>query len=169
MMHRAINRGARDEEIETLYAHAGGQAGLRRFSELFYRRSLSDSLLKPLFGAGGPGHVAHFAAFTAEAFGGPDTFTKAMGGFAGLIEAHRGLRITEEQRRRFVVLYLAAADEAGLPHDAPFREALRSHAEFGSLVALQNSYAESDEQLHPLREVPRWSWPTAPHETSPDA
>jgi hemoglobin len=30
--------------------------------------------------------------------------------------------------------------------------------EFGSQVAVQNSNAETDDQLHALREVPRWSW-----------
>jgi hemoglobin len=30
--------------------------------------------------------------------------------------------------------------------------------EFGSRVAMQNSHADDDEQLHPLREVPRWTW-----------
>ena len=30
--------------------------------------------------------------------------------------------------------------------------------EFGSKVAMQNSHAESEDQLHPLREVPRWTW-----------
>ena len=54
---------------------------------------------------------------------------------------------------------MAAADKAGLPHDAPFREALRSHVEFGSKVAMQNSHAETDDQLHPLRVVPKWDWP----------
>ena len=50
--------------------------------------------------------------------------------------AHGGLRITEPQRQRFVELYLAAADTTGLPADAAFREALRSHVEFGSHVAV---------------------------------
>src|SRR5439155_4225498 len=107
-------------------------------------------LLKPLFGAGRPDHVAHLAAFTEETFGGPDTFSREMGGFAHLIDVHRGLKITEEQRRRFVELYLAAADRAGLPADGPFRQALREHVEFGSKVAKQNSHAETDDQLHPL-------------------
>jgi hemoglobin len=54
---------------------------------------------------------------------------------------------------------MTAAGAAGLPEDARFREALRSHVEFGSRVAYQNSHAETDDQLHPLREVPRWRWP----------
>lgn len=35
----------------------------------------------------------------------------------------------------------------------------RSHLEFGSQVAMQNSRAEGDDELHPLRKVPRWTWP----------
>ncbi|MEU7859874.1 group II truncated hemoglobin [Nonomuraea sp. NPDC049141] len=144
--------------METLFEHAGGQEGLHRFIDIFYGSLLSDPLLQPLFGEGLPQHVAHLTAFTAETFGGPDTFSLEMGGFSMLIDAHRGLKITEAQRRRFVELYMAAADQAGLPDDVPFREALRSHVEFGSKVAMQNSHAETDDQLHPLREVPQWGW-----------
>ena len=55
-------------------------------------------------------------------------------------------------------LYLAALDEAHLPADAEFREAVRAHVEFGSRVAMQNSHAVDDRELHSLREVPRWTW-----------
>jgi hemoglobin len=72
---------------------------------------------------------------------------------------HRHMEITEVQRERFVALYLEALDEAGLPDDVAFREAVRSHVEFGSQVALQNSRATTDADLHPIREVPRWTWP----------
>jgi hemoglobin len=96
--------------------------------------------------------------FTAETFGGPDRFTRELG-FQHLIDVHRGLRITEAQRERFVELYLGALDEAGMPDDEPFRAAVREHVEFGTRVAMQNSNAASDEELHPLREVPHWTWP----------
>jgi hemoglobin len=144
--------------MPTLYEHAGGEPGIRSFVEIFYAKVLADPLLHPLFGAGRPEHVAHLTAFTAECFSGPDTFTEKMGGFAGLIAAHRGLRIRDEQKQRFVALYLAAADEARLPTDAPFREALREHVEFGAAVAQQNSHAKTEAELHPLREVPIWEW-----------
>jgi hemoglobin len=145
--------------METIFEHAGGYPALHRFLDIFYGSVLADPLLQPLFGAGKPEHVAQLTAFDAESFGGPDAFTREMGGFGHLIEVHRGLRITEAQRQRFVELYMTAAGAAGLPDDARFREALRSHVEFGSRVAYQNSHAESDDQLHPLREVPRWRWP----------
>jgi hemoglobin len=147
--------------MESLYGQAGGHEGLRRFIDAFYASVLADPVLQPLFGAGRPEHVDQLTAFDAESFGGPDEFSREMGGFAHLIDVHRGLKINEAQRQRFVALYLAAADAAGLPDDPPFREALRSHVEFGSRVAMQSSHAVTDDQLHPLREGPRWQWPAA--------
>ncbi len=144
--------------MPSLYEHAGGEEALHRLEEVFYRSVLADPVLKPLFGEGQPHHVDHLTAFTAESFGGPDRFTRELGGFDALIAVHRHLKITVQQRQRFVELYMAALDEAGMPADEPFREAVRSHVEFGSRVAMQNSNAESDDELHPLREVPRWSW-----------
>jgi hemoglobin len=143
--------------METIFQHAGGTPALHHFVEVFYTSVLADPLLQPLFGAGQPGHVDHLAAFEAESFGGPDDFTRQLG-FAHLIDVHRGLQITEPQRQRFVDLYMAAAGTAGLPGDPLFREALRSHVEFGSQVAMQNSRARTDDELHPLREVPKWQW-----------
>jgi hemoglobin len=143
---------------QSLYDHAGGEHALHRLEQIFYDSLLADPLLQPLFGEGQPQHVDHLTMFTAESFGGPDRFSRELG-FAHLIDVHRGLRITEGQRRRFVELYMAALDKADMPSDREFREAVREHVEFGSKVAMQNSNATSDEQLHPLREVPRWSWP----------
>lgn len=144
--------------MPTLFEHAGGEEALHRLEQLFYDSVLRDPLLQPLFGAGRPEHVDHLTAFTAESFGGPDRFTRELG-FAQLIAVHRGLRISEEQRRRFVELYLKALDDADMPSDREFRDAVREHVEFGTRVAAQNSHAVTDDELHPLREVPRWTWP----------
>lgn len=145
--------------METLFEHAGGEEGLRRFVEVFYAHVLVDPLLAPLFGAGKPEHIPVLTAFEVETFGGPDTFTQELGGFQRLIDVHRHLNITETQRQRFVDLYMASVDEAGLPDDAAFRQALREHVEFGTHVAMQNSNARTEAELHPLREVPIWNWP----------
>ena len=39
---------------------------------------------------------------------------------------------------------MEALDEAGLPDDAPFREAVRSDIEFGKRAAQQNLHPETD-------------------------
>jgi hemoglobin len=143
--------------MPTLFEHAGGAAALHRLEQAFYDSVLRDPLLQPLFGDGQPQHVDHLTMFTAETFGGPDRFTRELG-FAHLIDVHRGLKITEEQRQRFVELYMASLDATGMPADEPFRTAVREHVEFGTRVAMQNSNATSEAELHPLREVPRWTW-----------
>jgi len=145
----------------TLYEHAGGEAALHRLEELFYDKVLADPVLSSLFTERVPTHVDHLTWFTAESFGGPDRFTREVG-FRYLIDVHRHLQITDAQRERFVALYLDSVDEAGLPDDQPFRAALHSHLQFGSEVAQQNSWAESDADLHPIREVPGWSWEEPP-------
>jgi hemoglobin len=144
--------------MPTLFEHAGGEAALHRLEDAFYASVLVDPVLQPLFGKGRATHVERLTAFTAESFGGPDFFTQ-MVGFDHLIAVHRGLAISEEQRERFVALYLQALDTAGLPDDADFRNAVREHLEFGTRVAVQNSHATRDDELHPLRYVPRWTWP----------
>jgi hemoglobin len=53
---------------------------------------------------------------------------------------------------------MAALEEAEMPDAPAFREAVREPVAFGSQVAMQNSHADSDDELHPLREVPRWTW-----------
>ena len=138
---------------ETLFEHAGGMEGLHRLEDHFYSRVLADPLLQPLFGEGKADHVDHLTWFTAESFGGPDRFSRELG-FGHLIDVHRKLKITEPQRQRFVELYMAALDEVGLPDDEAFRDAVRSHVEFGTKVAMQNSNATTDDELHPLRGRP---------------
>lgn len=146
-----------DAGVTSLYDFAGGDEALHRLEDCFYSSVLADPLLQPLFGSGRPQHVEHLTWFTAESFGGPARFSRNLG-FAHLIDVHRGLHISEDQRRRFVELYRQALDQAGMPTDPAFRAAVMEHVEFGTQVAMQNSNATTDEQLHPLREVPRWTW-----------
>ena len=142
----------------SLHQHVGGHDGLHRVVATWYPTVLADPLLQPLFGNGHADHVPHLTAFFAEVFGGPTRYTDELGGFPALVGPHRGKQIREDQRQRFVELFLQAADTVGLPDDARTREALRNYLEFGTRVAVQNSHATSDADLHPCREVPRWSW-----------
>jgi hemoglobin len=83
--------------MTTLLEFAGGEEAIHRLQEIFYNSMLADPLLLPLFGKGKPQHVDHLTAFSAESFGGPERFTLELG-FRHIIDVHRGLKITEEQR-----------------------------------------------------------------------
>jgi hemoglobin len=152
--------------METLYEHAGGEEALHRVEVIFYEKALADPILKRLFVHRVATHVEHLTWFTAESFGGPTRFTDELG-FQHIIDAHRHLKIADDERDRFVTLYLEALDEACLPADEPFREAFRAHLEFGAHVAQKNSWAETDDDLHPIRAVPHWQWPAG--SSTPDA
>jgi hemoglobin len=145
--------------MKSLFDQAAGQdAAPNGFIDIFCGGAFADPIRQRLFGAGRPEHMAHLSAFEASSFGGPDPFTRGPGS-QHRVDVHHFSKIAEEQRARFVELYLADADQAGLPDDTLFREALRSHAEFGARVAMQNPHAETDDPLHPRRHVPRWEWP----------
>ena len=143
--------------MTSLFEHAGGEVALHRLEQIFYDSVLADPLLQPLFGAGKASHVDHLTAFTAESFGGPDRFSRKLG-FAHLISVHRGLEISEAQRQRFVDLYMAALDKADMPTTSRSDRPARKHVEFGTHAAMPNSHAHNEDELHPLREVPRWTW-----------
>src|SRR5580704_3867761 len=99
--------------MESMYEHAGGDAALHRLEELFYDKVLGDPVLNSVFTERMPSHVDHLTWFTAESFGGPDRFTRDLG-FQHLIDVHRHLQITDEQRERFGALYQEALNEVGL-------------------------------------------------------
>src|SRR5262245_10169228 len=102
----------------TIFEHAGGADALHRLADAQYRRCLTDPVLIQVVGTQGrPGHVDHLAAWLGEVFGGPDFYTRDLGGHGALLRHHANRAITEEQRRRFVEAFLEAADEAELPTD----------------------------------------------------
>lgn len=136
----------------------GGPEGIRELVSRWYPTVLVDPLLGPLFGAGHPDHVAHLSAFLVEVFGGPPTYTEDLGGFPALLAHHRGLEITQAQRRRFADLFLAAYDDtarASSP-DPEVRRSLAAYLDFGTEVAMVNSHAQGEQDLHPCQVVPRW-------------
>jgi hemoglobin len=147
---------SRDTE-STLFDHIGGAEALHRLAEAQYRRCLTDSVLTQLFGTlGRPGHVEHLAAWLGEVFGGPDVYTRELGGHGSLLRHHANLSITEEQRRRFIEVFIEAADEVGLPADERFRRRFREYIEWGSGIAMAVSQPGAD--VSSTEPVPRWGW-----------
>jgi hemoglobin len=143
---------------ESIFSHAGGEEGIRRIVSIFYASIFEDPLLQPVFKRPVATHIDHLTAFLGEEFGGPPRYTRELGGFERIIAVHRPLKINRKQRERFVELFLNAVKEAGFAHDARFLATVRAAIEFGSYVALVNSNAKSDKELHPQRTIPQWEW-----------
>lgn len=152
--------GNRDR-TPTLYEWAGGGEAIERLINAFYDRVERDELISPFFPGGvSAEHRDHVVAWWSEVFGGPDRYSRELGGYERMLGRHRGLGIGPEQRRRFVSLMSMAADDAELPGDPEFRSALLAYLEWGTRLAMHNSQPGADVAQH--APVPHWGWGEAP-------
>lgn len=145
----------------SIYDWIGGTSAIARWLNAFYDAVELDELLGPVFGGVVTvEHREHVTAWWAEVMGGPDRYTRELGGYQHMLAQHRGLAISGEQRLLFVTLLSAAADTAGLPDDPECRAALMGYAEWGTRLAVANS--APDAAPVPQAPVPRWGWGVAP-------
>ncbi len=150
-----------DGETPTIYEWAGGRPAFERWLNAFYDLVEQDDLLAKIFGGRvTEEHRDHVAAWWSEVMGGPPTYSEQHGGYPHMLAKLRGLRITSEQRLRFVTLLSRAADVAALPDDPEFRAAIMGYAEWGTRLAVHNSQA--DAKVVERAPVPRWGWGVAP-------
>lgn len=149
-----------ENNVPTVYEWGGGAAAFDRLTTVFYRRVREDPILSPLFAHMPADHPKHVAAWLAEVFGGPKTYTTELGGYPHMLSKHFNLGLTEEQRARWAQLIAASADEAGLPADPEFRSAFVAYIEWGTRIALANSQPGATPP--PVAPVPRWGWGEAP-------
>ncbi len=148
-------------DTPTLYDWAGGAPAVGRLIGAFYDRVEQDDLLSAFFPGGvSEEHRANVVLWWAEVLGGPAGYTARLGGYARMLDHHRNLRITPEQRLRFATTMSLAADDADLPDDPEFRAALVGYLEWGTRLAMHNS----QEHAQPVEAapVPRWGWGVAP-------
>jgi hemoglobin len=156
-----LNDVAEAGDTPTLYEWAGGHDAIERLINAFYDRVERDELLSPFFPGGVSNeHRDHVAAWWSEVFGGPDRYSRELGGYEHMLAKHSGLGITPAQRLRFATLMSRAADDAELPADPEFRSALVSYLEWGTRLAMHNSQPGADVAAH--APVPRWGWGEAP-------
>ncbi len=135
-----------------LFEWAGGLGPLTRTARLLYEKHVpADSLLAPVFATMPADHPHRLAAGLAAALGGPgqDGATQP----AAAILPPGSPPLTEDQRRRWVMLAGQAADEAGLPADPGFRAAWSAAIEWLSRTAAAAPSAAGV----PAR-IPRWDW-----------
>ncbi len=149
------------DRTPTLYEWAGGGEAIERLINSFYDRVEADDLISPFFPGGvSAEHRDHVVAWWSEVFGGPDRYTRELGGYENMLASHRGVGIAPQQRARFVSLMSLAADDAGLPEDPEFRSALMAYLEWGTRLAMHNSQPSA--AVAPHAPVPRWGWGEAP-------
>ena len=69
---------------------------------------------------------------------------------------HVSTGVEDDLGERFVRCFVQAADDAGLPADPEFRDALDSYMRWAARGVL--FYSPQGSQVSPGLPVPRWSW-----------
>jgi hemoglobin len=142
----------------TLFDFAGGEPALLALATAHHRRCLEDPELNHPFSHPDqhPQHVERLAAYWAEVMGGPPRYSEACGDHSGILTMHAGNGDMTDMGRRFVECFRHAADDADLPADPEFREALLAYMRWAVDEVL--SYPERDATIPANAPMPRWSW-----------
>jgi hemoglobin len=113
--------------VPSLFDYAGGSPAMLRLARAHHARCLTDPELNHPFSHPGqrPDHVERLAAYWGEVFGGPAAYTAVGGTQSDVIAMHAGNGDMGDLGRRLLDCFVAAADDAGLPADPAFRDALR--------------------------------------------
>jgi len=144
-------------ERPSIYEFAGGAAAFLTLATACHERCLQDPELNhPFSHLGRPDHIERLAAYWAEVFGGPASYSASFGGHSAMIGIHAGQGAGHDLGERFLACFLQAADDAGLPQDPDFRRSLRSYMEHA--VAEVMSYSPPGAVVPAEMALPRWSW-----------
>jgi hemoglobin len=140
----------------TLFEYAGGEPAFLALATAHHARCLADPELNHPFSHedGNPEHIQRLAAYWAEVMGGPASYTGSMGDQSGLLQMHAGNGDISDLGRRFVVCFVQAMDDAGLPDDADFRAAMTAYLRWavGDVLSYEDRPVPTDATL------PHWSW-----------
>jgi hemoglobin len=139
-----------------MYDFAGGDDAFLALATAMHERCLADPVLNHPFSRSSPGHIERLAAYWAEVFGGPASYTGLYGDHSGVLGMHAGTGGEDAFAPRFVACFMQAIDDAGLPDDPDFRGAMRSYIEDATREVM--SYAPLGSAVPEAVNVPRWSW-----------
>jgi hemoglobin len=141
----------------TLFDFAGGEPAFQRLAAAHHLRCLADPVLNhPFSHPGHPDHVERLGNYWAEVFGGPARYSPVSDGQPGMLRLHSEMNAGDDLGIRFIECFVRAADDADLPADPAFRNALRSYMEWA--VADVMAYSPTGSVVPETVRVPRWTW-----------
>lgn len=142
----------------SLYEFAGGAPAFLALTRAHHARCLADPELNHPFSHPNqdPHHIERLAAYLAEVMGGPSTFSEVYSDQSAMLRMHAGNGDITDLGRRFVDCFVAAADDAHLPADVDFRQALHDYMQWAVEQVLR--YPGSASTVPAGLPMPRWSW-----------
>jgi Truncated hemoglobins len=142
----------------TLFEFAGGEAAFLALAKAHHARCLADPELNHPFSHDDqhPQHVERLAAYWAEVMGGPPAYSESCGDESGVLTMHAGNGDMSDLGERFLDSFVRAMDDAELPADPEFREAMRGYMRWAVDNVL--AYSPVDAVVPTRVAMPRWDW-----------
>jgi hemoglobin len=140
-----------------MYEFAGGDQAFLALAAAVTERCIEDPELNHAFAQGlSHNHNENLAAYWAEVFGGPSSYSRNLGGHSGMLALHSAKGAPDEWGDRFEACFIQAMDDAELPDDPEFRKAMREYIHWATREV--NRYSPADSRVAPDKRMPRWSW-----------
>lgn len=142
----------------SLFEYAGGERALLALARAHHARCLADPELNHPFSHHDqhPQHIERLAAYWAEVLGGPPHYSRELSDQSEVLRMHSGNGDITDLGRRFVSCFVAAADDANVPADPAFREALRAYMEWAVDDVLR--YSPVGATVPGGMAMPHWDW-----------
>jgi hemoglobin len=143
--------------MTSVYAAAGGHAGLLRLAAAWHERVLADEVVGHAFSHGfDPDHTERLAAYWAEALGGPASYTGTYGDETSVVKMNSGNGLHDDMDRRAIACFGKALDDVGLSSQ-PVGDALHEYFTWATTTTLSR-YSRSADDVPDGLPLPRWSW-----------
>jgi hemoglobin len=143
--------------VQTLYEAIGGAEGVRRLAAAWHERVLADEVVSHAFSHGyRDDHTERLAAYWAEAWGGPATYTAQYGDESEVVRMHSGNGPHEEMDRRAIACFDEALTDAGVA-DERLRHTLHDYFAWATTTTMAR-YHESADDVPAGLCLPHWSW-----------
>jgi hemoglobin len=142
----------------TLFEFAGGEPAMLTLAAAHHVRCLEDPELNHPFSHPDqhPQHVERLAAYWGEVLGGPPRYSQTCADHSYVLGIHSGNGDISDLGRRFVDCFVLALDDADLPADQEFRDAMASYMRWAVNEVL--SYSPENAKVPQNVPMPRWSW-----------
>jgi len=140
-----------------MYEFAGGEQAFLALAAAVTERCIEDPELNHAFSHGlSHNHNENLAAYWAEVFGGPSSYSRNLGGHSGMLTIHAAQGAPDEWGDRFEACFIQAMDDARLPDDPDFRKAMHEYIHWATRE--MNTYSPAGSHVEADKPMPRWSW-----------
>jgi len=141
----------------SIYEFAGGNQAFLALATAVTERCIEEPELNHAFSHGlSRNHNENLAAYWAEVFGGPSSYSRNLGGHSGMLTLHAAQGAPDEWGDRFESCFIQAMDDAELPDDPEFRKAMRDYIHWATREV--NWYSPVGSRVEAEKRMPRWSW-----------